>query len=92
MTDGWEGIAFDGETYQPELDFARLSSQLQKVRWLLLHPRGMRWTLEQLASLTGGSEAGVSARVRDLRKQKHGSFDVQHERRDSGLWVYWISP
>ena len=34
------------------------------------------------------SEAGVSARLRDLRKPKFGGFVVEKRRRSAGVWEY----
>ena len=82
--------AFDGETYAAMDDFQRLSSSLEKVGYLLTRPRGSWWTLQDLANRTGSSEAGVSARVRDLRKEKNGAHRVESRRRDGGLWEYRI--
>ena len=90
------GFAFDGLTYDPEKDFARLKTSLEKVRWLMLNPLGKWWTLRELADQTGSSEAGVSARVRDLRKPKNGGLIVENERMTGGLWryrvVHWVQP
>ena len=69
---------FDGQTYSPELDLARLSSQLERVKAVMLS--GNWYTLQELQRLCGGSEAGISARLRDLRKKHHG-FIIERERR-----------
>ncbi|MDE2020649.1 MAG: hypothetical protein KGJ13_09965, partial [Patescibacteria group bacterium] len=78
---------FDGSTYNPELDGPRLSSQLDRVKMLMLDGR---WrTLEYIAKCVGGSEAGVSARLRDCRKLKFGGYKVDRRRRGdpkSGVW------
>lgn len=84
-------LAFDGWTYDPHEDFARLKTSLEKVRWLMLKPAGKWWTLRELADQTGSSEAGVSARVRDLRKPKNGGLIVEHERMTGGLWQYRVA-
>lgn len=51
-----------------------------------------RWfTLREISSYTGGSEASVSARLRDLRKPKFGGWDVQRRHRGDpkkGLFEY----
>lgn len=80
---------FDGHTYDPEYDKERLKTQLGRVyHWL----QAGEWrTLRELAALTGGSEAGVSARLRDLRKEKFGSYTIERRRKgepDSGVWEY----
>jgi hypothetical protein len=85
--------SFQGSTYDEALDGPRLTSQLERVKRLM---RDQRWrTLSAIARLVGGSEAGVSARLRDLRKVQHGSLLVQRRRiGDSGLWEYrvWSEP
>jgi hypothetical protein len=79
---------FDGETYEPHLDHERLTTQLARVRWLVSN--GQWWTLARLAQLAGGSEASVSARLRDLRKPKFGGLTVERERIDGGLFQYRV--
>ena len=81
-------LMFDGETYDPELDEARLSTQLDKVKDFLWD--GEWKTLRQIHDYAGGSVQGVSARVRDLRKDKHGGYVVEHRRVAGGLWEYRI--
>ena len=78
---------FCGETYDPALDCARLTGQLLNVYAAL---RGGEWhTLHELSEKTGGSEASVSARLRDLRKPAFGSHVVDRRRRaDGGLHEY----
>lgn len=79
---------FDGKTYEPEKDRARLSGQLQRVFDLVVD--GKKRTLGQIRDAVGGSEAGISARLRDLRKPKFGGFQINRERLEGGLWVYWM--
>ena len=81
---------FDGATYDREQDHARLGSQLERVRHLLTTPTEKRWTLREIADVIGAPEASISARIRDLRKGKFGGYEVKHNRRDGGLWEYWI--
>ena len=79
--------AFDGRTYQPEFDHARLSGQLAKVYAIMQH--GHWHDLYTLATLVGGSEAACSARLRDLRKPKYGSHVIDRRRvGTSGLFQY----
>ncbi len=82
---------FDGETYDPAEDYARLTTQLARVVWIVTHePCWHR--LDELAQRTGSSEAGVSARLRDLRKEKfqavYGVWTVARRRLRGGLWEY----
>jgi biotin operon repressor len=79
-------FAFDGETYEPEFDFDRLKGQLQRVFALM---QDGKWrSLGHIAQATGGSEAAVSARLRDLRKDKFGGHEVERQRLDGGLYLY----
>jgi len=77
---------FDGSTFQPERDGERLRSQLQRVRDLMID--GQWRTLAQLAQHVGGSEAGVSARLRDLRKGRNGGYTVERRYVGEGLFEY----
>jgi len=77
---------FDGETYEPKRDRVRLTGQLARVFYAM---RGAEWTtLRDLADLAQGSEAGVSARLRDLRKQRFGGHTIERRRVTDGLWEY----
>lgn len=82
---------FDGVTFEEMLDGTRLTRQLDAVRALMLD---RQWrTLREIAVRVGGSEAGVSARLRDLRKPGHGSHTVHRRRRGDpteGLFEYQL--
>jgi len=72
------GADFDGETYIPELDKVRLTGMLGRVYEVM---KDGNWhTLRQLSEKVRGSEASVSARIRDLRKEKFGGFEVERRR------------
>lgn len=79
---------FDGDTYDAGQDGARLTKQLERVRTLMSD--GQWRTLAQIAAAVNGSEAGVSARLRDLRKRRFGSLQVERKRADRGLWMYRV--
>lgn len=83
-------LEFDGSTYDEALDGERLGRQLDRVRDVLLANRGTLFTLSELQRVAGGSEAGVSARIRDLRKQRNGGHKVLRRRRSTGTWEYGI--
>ena len=85
---------FDGVTYDPGKDQHRLNRQLGRVYDVLSDER---WhTLKELKlrcmHLRGDgkfdSEAGISARIQDLRKIKFGRYRVDNRRIDGGLWEY----
>ena len=79
-------MPFEGETYSPQQDQKRLKGQLKRVFDAMAD--GQWWTLETLHTQCGGSQAGISARIRDLRKPKCGSLTVDRERLTGGLWRY----
>lgn len=78
---------FDGATFDPAKDEIRLTKHLARVYDCLKD--GSWWTLQRLKTTIGGSEAGCSARIRDLRKEKFGSHRIERRRvSDSGLYEY----
>lgn len=79
---------FDGSTFSPVLDGARLTSQLWHVRQLM--STGDWFALSTLAEGVNGTEAAVSARLRDLRKPRFGGHHVEKRRHPSlrGVWLY----
>jgi len=82
--------AFDGETYEPDQDHTRLKGQLWNVFQLMSD--GQWRTLSEIAESAGGSEASVSARLRDLRKDKYGAREVERKRVNGGLYTYRLVP
>ena len=81
---------FDGSTISPARDNARLGSQLWAVKSILMD---RQWhTLGELALRIGGSEAGISARLRDLRKPKHGGLRIERRHVKNGLHEYRLYP
>lgn len=84
-------IHFDGDTYSPADDETRLSSQLQRV-YDLMTDKKFR-TLEEIHRVVGGSMPGVSARLRDFRKERFGGLTVNRRRRGNtkaGLFEYQL--
>lgn len=79
--------AVDGETYDVGEDYVRLSRQQLAVYEALTTSPGW-WTLRELADAVGASETSVSARLRDLRKPKHGGHTVERKRLEGGLYAY----
>ena len=79
---------FDGETFDPVIDGKRLTSQLERVRALMSD--GKWRTLAEIHAVVGGSEAGVSARLRDLRKQRFGGHNVVRQRWLGQPWQYGL--
>ena len=68
-----------GSTFDTKLDGERLGSQLLRV---LAFMRDGEWhILNEIGQAAHGSEAGVSARLRDLRRPEHGGYTVERRRR-----------
>lgn len=84
-----EPLRFDGETLE-EGDGPRLSRQLLAVRSLMAD--GAWRTLAEIAEHVGASEASVSARLRDLRKERFGAMTVERSSLGRGLFRYRVTP
>jgi hypothetical protein len=79
----------DGETYEEDFDFDRLNAQAKRV-YLVMKDSEWR-TLSEISFHTGDPEASISARLRDLRKARFGSFTVERRRRtENGLYEYRV--
>jgi hypothetical protein len=75
-------LDFDGDTYDPGQDKARLTTQYQDV-WNVM--KDSQWyTLGKLSALTGHPEASCSARMRDFRKKRNGGHIVARRRVQGG--------
>jgi hypothetical protein len=90
LPSGTVGASFDGGTYVPERDARRLRRLL--VRVFDLMSDGRPRTLREITMLCGGTEASVSARLRDFRKLRHGAHRVEHTCLGHGLWSYRLIP
>ena len=78
---------FEGRTFEPKVDLARLRSQQADVARAMAD--GGWHSLSELSERTGHPEASVSARLRDLRKPRWGSNIIQRRRHLAGaLWEY----
>lgn len=76
-------------TYEGKLDGPRLTRLLDLVREALSD--GEWWTLRQLQARCGHSEAGISARIRELRWRSAGSHIIERKRigdMKQGWWAY----
>ncbi len=80
---------FDGNTYNHERDKDRLQRQLARVRGAMMD--GNWHTLRELSERLGDPEASVSARLRDLRKPRFGSYIVNRAYVVRGLFVYQMT-
>lgn len=81
-------LSFDGATFVPERDGARLTKQINKVFDLM---KDGQWrTLADIAFLTDAPESSISARLRDLRKPRFGGYTVERQSVRGGLFQYRI--
>jgi|LakMenE01Jun11ns_1017448.scaffolds.fasta_scaffold9676379_3 hypothetical protein len=81
---------FDGATFDAAIDGQRLGTQLQDV--LNVMRDGIWRTLDEIISEIGrGTQTGISARLRDLRKPKFGGWIVESRRISGGGWEYRIT-
>lgn len=81
-------LVFRGATFDPALDQERLTTLLKRVYWLM---RDGQWrTLREIVNVVGGSEAGVSARIRQLQNEEHpspfGVVPFEKRRRGDPRW------
>lgn len=86
-------MEFDGVTYEAEHDRKRLTGLALRVFTLMSD--GSWRTLSQIRDVVGGSEAGISARLRDFRKPRFGGHTVERERQENpawGLYRYQLIP
>lgn len=86
---------FDGDTYVPVRDCSRLTDQLQGIKTVMAD--GGWYTLGDIEERCGhigiaAPQASASARLRDLRKAKHGSRVVEKRWLGNGLWQYRLVP
>lgn len=81
-----EPARFGGSTFEIERDGKRLNAQCQRVFDAIKD--GKWWTLAQLSAATGDPEPSVSARCRDLRKERFGGFNIERRYIADGLWEY----
>lgn len=76
----------DGATYDHARDARRLAGQHARV---LACMKDGRWrTLAAIAAATRDPEASISARLRDLRKERFGAHTVERRHAGDGLFEY----
>jgi len=76
----------DGETYDRDRDKIRLNTQTESVYNYMCD--GQWRTLGQIAQATRSPQASISARLRDLRKDRFGGHTVERRYVAAGLWQY----
>lgn len=86
-----ENVTFDGSDIDSQKDNARLTGQI-KVIFDLMKDGKFR-TLREIEDLTNFPQSSISAQLRNLRKERFGSFDVEkisRGDRENGLFEYRI--
>jgi uncharacterized protein (DUF2132 family) len=79
-------MSFDGPSYQPQRDQARLTGQILRVFELM---KDRRWrTLREIAQATGDPEPSISSQLRHLRKARFGSHKIERAYVRDGLYIY----
>ncbi len=87
----FDSSSFDGVTYEPKFDATRLRGEMRHVYNVMRH--GDWRTIRDIAFETTYSHAGISARLRDLRKVRWGSHTVNRRRRGDpkrGIFEYQL--
>ncbi|GEM_PF-6609666 len=84
--------AFDGATFEPAKDAERLTGQLATVRKYMRARYPVWRSLAELHERLNIPEASISARMRDLRKSRFGSYVVERQRRSPGTFEYRVRP
>lgn len=80
-------MPFKGETYDRELDKERLTGIQVRVRDLMADGC-WRTPSDVAAALELPFGTDVTRRIRELREEKWGGFDVERERIEGGQWKY----
>ena len=88
-----ESPRFDGVTYRKQRDQVRLGTQLSIVLSCLID--GDPWAISDIRDVienkTGkpASESGITARIRDLRKERFGGYRIDRIAPEhGGTWHY----
>lgn len=78
-----DDMQFDGETFDQDKDGARLTGQMLRV-FEVMRDGVYRSPDELMALIPDRSSASITARLRDLRKDKFGGHTVNLRRRGDG--------
>ncbi len=84
-----------GPIYEPRRDGARLRTQMEVIRDVMLSAAecGTWLGLREIAALTRYGEASISAQLRHLRKPQFGRYVLEKRRRgQGGTWEYRLLP
>tara|TARA_R100000808_G_C2149543_1_gene157972 strand:- start:1287 stop:1676 length:390 start_codon:yes stop_codon:yes gene_type:complete len=90
MTTEYHGEKFAGQTYDERRDGDYLSSLYDRVVEFM--GDGRYHTLQEIQHACGGTEASVSARLRDMRKDEFGAHKVEARCFPGRVWMYRKAP
>ena len=80
---------FDGPTYDPALDEVRLTGQIEAVfAFMSDHQWRMVW---EIAESIGHPHESIAAQLRNLRKEKHGAWEVERRGLGGGMFEYRLT-
>lgn len=80
---------FDGTTFSLDRDGKRLGDQYLRVFGLMRD--GLWRSLADISSTTKDPVTSVSARLRDMRKERFGGFEVKRRHVSNGLYQYQLN-
>lgn len=86
-----ENVKFDGSDIDSEKDNLRLAGQLKVIYDLVKD--GKYRTLREIEDQTNYPQSSISAQLRNLRKERYGSFNIEKRSRgdrENGLFEYRI--
>jgi hypothetical protein len=86
-----ENVKFDGSDVDSEKDNLRLAGQLKVIYDLVKD--GKYRTLREIEDETNYPQSSISAQLRNLRKERYGSFNIEKRSRgdrENGLFEYRI--
>ena len=89
LTTSPETQIFDGATFDKDRDGKRLTAQIYRVYAAIKD--GQWHTLSELAKICGDPEASVSARLRDMRKPRYNSMQIERRYVRRGLHEYRLT-
>lgn len=77
---------FDGDDYNHTRDYSRLKGQILDIFDLM---KDGKWrSLAEIEEITGHGQSSVSAQLRNLRKDKFGSYKVERVHVQNGFYKY----
>lgn len=96
------GATFSGAAYTPDLDRARLTAQIERIRSYMLDAgwrslREIKIALERIHAPAVFPESSISAQLRNLKKSPY-SYRLEKRRREgirgprAGIWEYRLLP